>query len=110
MKLYDMKRPKKKRQNTMAAEVPYEGDKYPYGLTIRLERDQINKLPGAEKLKTGDIVTLMSDAKVISTRIEERERGENAHTVELQLQKIGLNPKKSLSSMDLDEYRKERSR
>ncbi|RLC21485.1 MAG: hypothetical protein DRH93_11645 [Deltaproteobacteria bacterium] len=112
MKLFDMKRPKRKRNNAIGVEAPsdYEPEKYPYGLRLRLERCQIKQLPGSDKLETGDKIFLTGEGKVISTRIEDRARGGKDHTVEIQIQKLGIDPKKSLKQMDMKAYRKERKK
>jgi hypothetical protein len=103
MKLVDMKRPKRKVVRN-GPELATMEDKYPFGLTVRLEKDQMAKLPSIKNVKAGEVVSLISEAKVISTRIEDNMRGGENHTVELQLQKIAVEPKKALKDMGMKEY------
>lgn len=95
MKLTEMKRSKKERTE-MNKCVPYEGDSYPYGLRVRLEADELDKL-GMKLPKVGEKFTLEARAVVTSVSQNSSDRGHEHRSVELVLQKIGL--EKGVTSM-----------
>jgi len=92
IKLIDMKHPKASKEKAMTAEI--ERDRYPYGLRIRLENDDLEKL-GLEKLpESGARFTVMGDATVIGTNESADEGREKRRSLELQIRKLGLEPQK----------------
>ena len=113
--LIDMKLPKRTKEELknecmpMAAE---EQDRWPYGLEIRLEKDQLDKMPEVKNYKVGDKVIVYAEASITGTRISERQKGKDNHTMELQLEKIAVTPakKKKMEAMTPREYRNARSK
>ena len=111
MKLVDMKIPKKsKKEREKVMTVGYdEGDKYPYGLQLRFNKDQIDKLPGMKDCKTGDTVNVVGSGKVTEVSMSESSSGRDRHNITIQIEKIDVGKKKALSEMSMAEYNKARA-
>jgi len=105
MKLVDMKEPKRKRDKntTMEAPMDYDREKYPYGLRLRLENEQIKKIKGIKDFKVGDTVSVIGTGKITTIRISEDQKS-NDHSIEIQLEKIAVSGKKALKDMGMKEY------
>jgi len=103
MKLVSMQLPKNKK--TSMPEV--SEDKWPYGLNVSFETEQVAKLPLLQEVNVGDKVMVYSIARV--TRVEETssEQRKPRHRVSMQLEKIDLEKitGKKLESMNNSEYR-----
>lgn len=84
----------KERNSPGKACVPYEGEKYPYGLRLDLNGDVMKKLGLSSLPKTGKEVTITARAKVVSTRISDREGGKAEQTMELQIIALDIDPGK----------------
>lgn len=118
MKLIDVKLPKKTTAELKSDCQPigYEDrEQWPYGLQIRFEKEQIAKMPEVAKMKVGDTVSVSGIGKVTSVRMSERHGGEDDHSVEVQLEKVGVSLNKKLGEMNMAEYtetmnRKEKER
>ena len=111
MKLTDMKLPKKTKAEakTDCQPIGYEDrEQWPYGLQIRFEKEQIAKMPEVVGLKVGDIMNISGIGKVISVRMSERRGSQDDHSVEIQIEQIGVSSKKKLKEMNMKEYRKAR--
>jgi len=111
MKLVDMKikrKSKKERKESMG--ICYgEDDRWPYGLQLRFEKEQIEKLPTLKKHEVGDKVYVYAEATVTAVRISERSDGDKDHSVELQVEKVMVEPKKkSVKDMSPTEYKEMR--
>ncbi len=111
MNMTDMKMPKKSKKEmekmsmpTMEAE---DQDRWPYGLQIRFEKEQVEKMPSLESYKVGDKIMIQAEACVTSIRISERQSGDEDHTVEMQIEKIACEPfkKKPMEHMTPKEYK-----
>jgi hypothetical protein len=63
---------------------------YPYGLRIRLEDDQLEKLGLEADCDPGDIIDLRCFAVVTSVSINRRADGTDCSCVELQIQKLAI--------------------
>lgn len=118
MRLIDVKLPKKTKAELKSDCQPIEyrdEDRWPYGLRISFEKEQIAKMPEVAKLKVGDTVSVSGTGKVISVRMSERRGGKDDHNVEVQLEKVGVSLNKKLGEMNMAEYtetmnRKEKER
>lgn len=112
MELVDLKLPKlsKKELTAECAVSPDNGDRWPWGLQIRFEKEQIEKMPGLVDFKVGDRVLIQAEACVTSIRVSERQNGKEDHTIEMQIEQIACEPKvkKALDKMSPKEYRKAR--
>ena len=87
MKLVDMKRSAKERKGATKC-APYEGDTYSYGLRVRLDSDDIEKL-GIALPKVGEVFVLEAQAAV--TSVSQSESDNHKHrSIEFVLKKIGL--------------------
>lgn len=93
MKLTDMKLPKKTKEELKSECAPSsvgDQDCWPYGLQLQFEKDQVDKMPVLTALKVGDRVMVQGEARVTSIRTSERQDGKDNHSVELQIEKIGV--------------------
>ena len=111
--MVDMKMPKKSKpemEKECCVGPSAAQDRWPYGLQIRFEKEQIDKLPSLVEYKVGDKVSVTAEGTVTAIRMSERQGGDPDHTVEIQLEKVGCEPavKKPLNEMNPKEYRKAR--
>ena len=104
MKMVSMKlkKPTKGDMPEVATDMDYS-EKYPYGLIINLGKDQVDKMPGIKNCKVGETVNLAGSGKVISVRMTEGQN-RSSHNVEIQIEKIAVDKKKSLEQMNQKEY------
>jgi len=109
MKLIDMKMPKKS-ASELEAECKScsigDQDCWPYGLQLRFEKDQVDKIPELKGFKVGDRVIVTGEASVTGIRMSERQNGKEDHSVELQIEKVAVAPasNKKPEEMNLKEY------
>lgn len=117
MKLVDMKLPKKSEKELKECCCPTPVDKqdrWPYGLQLRFETEQVEKMPSLKDYKVGDKVVISAEAAVTEVRMSETQSTDRdkqtRYTVELQIQQIGCEPKskKAVKEMSPTEYRKAR--
>lgn len=115
--LVDMKIPKKtekelKKENTPCGPGYENGDRYPYGLELRFENDQFDKIPALKEFKVGDKVMISAEACITACRESERQGGEKNRSCEIQIEKINIESvkKKKPEQMTMKEYRKEREK
>ena len=117
MKLIDMKLPKKSKEelkNECCVSPSYQQDRWPYGLQLRFETEQVEKMPSLKDYKVGDKVIVSAEAVVTEVRMSETQSTDKdkqtRYTIELQLQQVGCEPKskKSVKEMSPGEYRKAR--
>lgn len=93
MKLVDMKRTKAeiKERDTIRCE-PLGGEQYPYGTRITLENEAIDKI-GLDSLpKVGSKVTVQAMGVITSVSSNESSTGRKDRRIEIQLQKLGVEP------------------
>lgn len=94
MKLTSMKIPKAKTEPSIAEAPTMDRPRYPYGLRLRLDEDQLAQLGIDELPKVGGVVTVHAKADVISVSENEHtseDRKEHKHrTVELQITDLGF--------------------
>jgi hypothetical protein len=92
-KLVDMKVPKKtKKEREKDSAIGYYGDygQYPYGLKLRFEKDQIDKLSSLKTVKDGDMVNIAAIGKVTEVRVSNKDKDKNRISVEIQIQSIDI--------------------
>jgi len=114
MKLIDVKLPKKTKAELKSDCQPIgygDEDRWPYGLRLDFQKEQIAKMPEVSSLKVGDTVSVSGTGKVISVRISERRGGEDDHNVEIQIEKVAVSSQsqKKLSDMSMAEYNRARN-
>lgn len=93
MSLVSMKNKKKSKvelKKLMEGSSPEEQEEWPWGLRLRFEKEQIEKLPLLDKLEVGDSVKISAEGMVSTVSNFERQDGEDDHTVEIQLKKVGV--------------------
>ena len=81
--------------------------KFPYGLKLRFEREQLEQYPALKLLDIGDKVLIDADATVVSKSISEDADGSGYCSIEIQIEKISVekeNPK-PVEQMTQAEYR-----
>ena len=117
MQLTDVKLPKKTKEELKNGCSPYisdQQDRWPYGLQLRFETEQIEKMPSLKNYKIGDKIIVNAEAVVTEVRMSENQSTDKnkqfSHTVELQIQQIGceLKNKKLIEEMSPKEYRSAR--
>lgn len=102
MKMIDLKIPKKSKKEMEATKPAIgmdEGDRYPYGMQLRFESEQVDKMPNLEKLKVGQKVSVEGAGEVTSIRMNEEKDGKKRYTVEVQLHEVGCEGKGKPESM-----------
>jgi hypothetical protein len=83
--------PKKKQgEATKTPSVNEVQDQWPYGLQLRFESEQVDKLPQLEKMEIGERVMVNGIGEVTSIRMSEKKQGKKDWSVEIQIQKIGI--------------------
>lgn len=117
MELIDVKLPppkeEKENKDTCCGCPSPSQDRWPYGLQLRFETEQVEKIPSLTEYKLGDKVIVMAEARVTDIRSNERYKDGKAQTdqtVEMQIEKINCEPlvKKPMEKMTPKEYRKAR--
>jgi len=105
MKMVDVKIPKrlKKEMETMKSPVEMERDRWPYGLKLTFEHEQVDKLPHLEKMKVGQKVNVEGIGEVTSIRMNEEKEGKKRYSVEVQLHEVGCEGKGKMVSESMGE-------
>ncbi len=100
----------KKKDDKSNVEITPDAPKWPYGLKVTFEKEQIDLMPSLIDLKVGDRVMLHGEACVIEVRITEEQSEPEHHTISLQIEKIAVEPvvKKKIEEMTMKEYKKMR--
>lgn len=87
--------------------------RYPYGLQLRFEKEQIDKIPSLMEYKVGDKVIITAEAEVTEVRKIERQtsgikKNQDDYTVEMQVKQVACVPKidKKPEQMSPQEYKK----
>lgn len=81
---------KKERNEPSKSTAIGSSPEYPYGMTLRLEDDQLKKLGMDSLPKVGASIALEATCKVVSVSKNESVQGHSSRCVELQIQKLGL--------------------
>lgn len=93
MNLTDVKLPKKTKAELKGDCCPStaaDQDRYPYGLQISFENEQVSKMSSLTGLQVGDKVNIEAVGTVTSIRVSERQSSGKDHRVEIQIEKIGV--------------------
>ena len=102
MQLRDMTRKKKAKPETAGAPtLPYDdsGEKYPYGLQIRLETEDLDKLGiDIESFSVNDKVSITAVAEITSLSSSKTRNDENQN-MQLQITKMDIQTAKTLKSV-----------
>ena len=105
MKLVDIKLPKKAKEEMekMTAPVAMERDRWPYGLRLTFESEQVDKIPYLEKVKIGQKLNVEGIGEVTSIRMNEEKEGKKRYSVEVQLHEVGCESKGRVASESMGE-------
>ena len=100
MNLIDLKIPKPTKKELNAMKQPVvEGpsERYPYGMRLSFGTDLMPKFPDLEMVKVGEKVKVVGIGEVMEVRKVDRQGDKNQFSVEVQIQKIGVNGASSKS-------------
>ena len=103
MKLIDMKLPKKSKkemEGEMPAPVPMDQPEYPYGLTLRFDKEQVEKLSSLDNIESGETVYIQARGYVKAVMTG---KGRVRNQVEIQLEKISISTDNAEESFAEDE-------
>lgn len=105
MKMVDLKMPKKSKEQLKKEMSPIEveRDRWPYGMQLRFESEQVDKLPYLKKLKVGQKVMVEGMGEVSSVRMNEDKGGKQKYSVEIQLHEVGCEGKGKEKSESIGE-------
>lgn len=107
--LIDVKLAKKTKEELKTECGPSIADqeKWPYGLRMNFEKEQIDKIPSLANLQVGDKVTVQGEGSVIEVRVSERQGEKDRHNIEIQIEKVAVEPliKKKPEEMSMKEFR-----
>jgi hypothetical protein len=98
MKMVDIKLPKRDTKE-MSKPIEVERDRWPYGMRLTFEHEQVDKLPHLEKMKVGQKVSVEGIGEVTSIRMHEEKDGKKQYSVEVQLHEVGCEGKGKSESM-----------
>ena len=104
MEYIDLKLKKKKTSDEPKEVISENGDKYPYGLQLRFDTEQIEKIDTLKNLDIGEIVKIFGIAKV--TELSSREQAgkeESRKDAALQIQQIAVVSSKEEKAMGVKE-------
>ena len=96
--------PRKIKEDTAVPQLDVSGDKFPYGLRLSLEKEQVAKLPQVKDFSVKDRVLITAEASVSEIRNFQRNGEEESYSVSLQIEKMDVSRKKSIKEMSLKEY------
>jgi len=102
MKMVDLKLPKKTKEEKEKEMSPIEAerDRWPYGMQLRFESEQCEKMPNLKEMKIGAKVDVAGIGEITCIRMNEKKGGKEDYSVEIQMQQIGVEGKnKSQESM-----------
>ena len=106
MKLVDMERPKRSKKEIESVAIPQmEEERYPYGLRLCFESEDIEKLPALADMEADDVVVIEGRGYVKSVSVDDVSgEGRSRHRVEIQLEEVGVESEKAPEDMDAAEY------
>jgi len=113
MKLVSMQLPKVSKKEMKERCMPSieDEDRWPYGLAISFDTEQIDKLPALKTFKLGDKILIMGEATVTELEISERQvtggKDRTRRHIRMQIEQIGCEAKvkKKPEKMSTKEYR-----
>lgn len=112
MEMVDLKLPKKTKKELKEDMGPLtigNQEKYPYGMRLSFNTELIPKFPELEKVKVGEKVKIVGIGEVMEVRKVDRQGDKNQFSVEIQIQKLGVqgtSEKKSTLIGDIEKSKK----
>jgi len=89
--MIDMKLAKEKAKKMAAPEPVGKGPRYPYGLELNLEKDQLKKLGLSTKgRKVGEKGTIVAEYEISSISERQQQSGEDSQSMSLQITKLKI--------------------
>jgi hypothetical protein len=107
MKMVSLELPEKsKEEMAECCESLGDGDKYPWGMQLSFEKEQLALLPELSEVTVGDKVMIMCEACVTEVSLRESTRGDKHHSVRVQVEQVAVEQKveKTIKDMTLKEY------
>ena len=93
MNLVDLKIPKKsKKELKESMTVVPSPENYPYGMRLSFNTELMSKFSELESVKVGENVKISGIGEVIEVRKVDQKGDKNQFTVEIQIQKLGVEP------------------
>jgi hypothetical protein len=80
--------PKKKKKSLPDSEPVAE--RYPWGLRLNLTKKEIDKIKGLSDMDAGEKVAIQAIGKIIEVRKTTTDKGNDSLSMEIQIQKIGI--------------------
>lgn len=100
MKMADLKLPKRTEDELKGIpEKAIERERWPYGMRLTFESEQVDKIPYLEKVKVGQKLMIEGIGEVTSIRMNEEKDGKKKYSVEVQLHEVGCEGKGKPESM-----------
>ena len=94
MKMVDLKLPKQtKNEMELTAKPSMEQNRWPYGMQLRFESEQVDKLPQLKEMKNEEKVTVSGIGEITDVRTHELKGGKKQYTIKVQMQQIGIEGK-----------------
>lgn len=85
-----MKLPKREVEKVAETAPTIQPEQWPYGLQLRFESEQVDKLPQLQTMEIGERVLISGVGEVTSINKHEKRGGGNDWSIEVQLKKIGV--------------------
>ena len=76
-----------------------EYEKYPYGLRLRFDEEQVKKIPNLQNKKVGDQIQIKAVGLITEYRIEQLQKDRINRTISIQIQKIDIPEKQKAASL-----------
>ncbi len=97
MKMIDMKLKKKGKSELKTSEAPISTsqEEYPYGLRLRLDSEQLEKMPHLKKMEVKDEIQVQGMGRVVSVSMNKSMDGKEQYNVEIQIEKLSCDPMES---------------
>jgi len=67
-----------------------DNEKFPWGLRVSFDSESVDKIKALQNVKAGDMVKLMSEAKVVEVSLRDTMKEGEKQRVELQLEMVGI--------------------
>ncbi len=93
MKMVDLKLPKKMEKETNKLQPSMEREQWPYGMQLRFESEQVDKIPLLKEMNAEDKVTISGIGEIKTVDSQEEVGGKKRYTVTVQMQQIGVEGK-----------------
>ena len=90
MNLINMKKPKEKVKETSEAPISSDEERYPWGLRLNLDDDELKKITSLKDIEAGATVSIEGIGKVVSVTVNDTEKEGKNRSVSIQIQQIAI--------------------